>query len=185
MMTKRLLAILIILTAGAGGLEAQGRNAETLAGESWVTYRLVHPLHVIDAKSTNVEYKIQLNPTKKEIEMVTAQVDVTTFDSGNSNRDSHAMEVIDALTYPDVEFTSTSIVQKGDSIFASGKLSFHGVTHDITMAGTAQWQANRVDVHGAFDIGLTEFKIDRPSLLMIPVEDKLSFVLQAAFTWRQ
>jgi polyisoprenoid-binding protein YceI len=145
---------------------------------------MVHPLHVIDAKSTSVDFKVDLDPTTKEIKTVTAQVDVTTFDSGNSNRDSHAMEVVDAITYPDVEFTSTSIVQKGDSLFVTGKLLFHGVTKDIMLAGTTQWRPNRLDVHGAFDIGLTEFKIDRPSLLMIPVEDKLSFTLAAAFVWK-
>ena len=181
---KRFLVSLCVLGATLSGLSAQSRIAETLTGESWVSYRLVHPLHVIDAKSTNVEYKLQLDPAKKEIEMVTAQVDVTTFDSGNSNRDSHAMEVIDALTYPDVQFTSSSVVQKGDSIFVSGKLSFHGVTDNVTMTGTSQWQPNRLDVHGGFDIGLTEFKIERPSLLMIPVEDKLSFTLVAAFAWK-
>ena len=166
------------------GSSAQSKIAETLAGESWIAYRLVHPLHVIDAKSSSVEYKLELDPEKKEIKTVTAHVDVTTFDSGNSNRDSHAMEVIDAITYPDVEFTSTSIVQKGDSIFVTGKLMFHGVTNDITMAGTAQWQPNRLDVHGGFDIGLTEYKVDRPSLLMIPVEDQLGFTLAAAFAWK-
>jgi polyisoprenoid-binding protein YceI len=175
------LSLLVTIAAFAPG---QSRIAETLKGESWIAYRMVHPLHVIDAKSTNAEYKLELDPAKKEIKMVTAQVDVTTFDSGNSNRDSHAMEVNDAITYPDVEFTSTSIVQKGDSLFVTGKLTFHGVTKDITMASTTQWQANRLDVHGAFDIGLTEFKIDRPSLLMIPVEDKLSFTLAAAFAWK-
>ncbi len=163
---------------------AQSRIAQTLAGESWVAYRMVHPLHVIDAKSTSVDFKLELDPMTREIKTVTAQVDVTTFDSGNSNRDSHAMEVIDAITYPDVEFTSTSIAQKGDSLFVTGKLTFHGLTKDIVLAGTTQWQPNRIDVHGAFDIGLTEFKIDRPSLLMIPVEDKLSFTLAAAFAWK-
>jgi polyisoprenoid-binding protein YceI len=163
---------------------AQARKAEALKGQSWIAYRLVHPLHVIDAKSTSPEYDVELDPTTKEIKSVIAQVDVTTFDSGNSNRDSHAMEVIDALTYPDVEFRSTAITEKGDSLFVTGNLSFHGVTKDITMAGTATWQPNRVDVQGAFNIGLTEFKIQRPALLLIPVEDKLSFTLAAAFTWK-
>jgi len=162
----------------------QPRIAENLKGESWIAYRLVHPLHVIDAKSTAAEYRVELDPTTKEIKTVAAQVDVTTFDSGNSNRDSHAMEVVEALSYPDVLFTSTSVLQKDDSLFVTGKLTFHGVTKDITMAGTTQWAPNRLDVHGAFDIGLTEFKIDRPSLLMIPVEDKLSFTLSAAFSWK-
>lgn len=181
---KRPRFVLPLLMALAAVATAQPRIAQTLKGESWIAYRLVHPLHEIDAKSMSPDYQVELDPTTKEIKTVTAQVDVTTFDSGNSNRDSHAMEVVDAITYPYVDFTSTAIVQKGDSLFATGKLTFHGVTKDITMAGTATWQPNRLDVHGAFNIGLTEFKIDRPSLLMIPVEDKLSFTLAAAFTWK-
>jgi len=181
---RKPLSVLFFLFTIAVLASAQTRIAEPLKGESWVAYRLVHPLHVIDATSTSVDYKLELDPTKREIKTVTAQVDVTTFDSDNSNRDSHAMEVIDALTYPDVDFTSTSVEQRGDSIFVSGKLTFHGVTNDIVMTGTAQWQPDRLDVHGAFDVGLTEFKIDRPSLLLIPVDDKLSFTLAAAFTWK-
>jgi polyisoprenoid-binding protein YceI len=181
---KKSLLVFCVVVGVSTTCFAQSRIVQTLAGESWVAYHMVHPLHVIDAKSTNVDFKVELDPATKEIKTVTAQVDVTTFDSGNSNRDSHAMEVIDAITYPDVEFTSTSIAQTGDSLFVTGKLTFHGITHDILLAGTTTWQTNRLDVQGKFDISLTEFKIDRPSLLMIPVEDKLSFALAAAFTWK-
>jgi polyisoprenoid-binding protein YceI len=181
---KRSLFVVCVLAALTATTLAQSRIVQTLAGESWVAYRMVHPLHVIDAKSTSVDFKVDLNPVTKEIKTVTAQVDVTTFDSGNSNRDSHAMEVIDAITYPDVEFTSTSVEQREDSIFVTGKLTFHGMTNDIVLAGATRWQENRLDVVGKFDISLTEFKIERPSLLMIPVEDKLSFTLATAFTWK-
>lgn len=173
-------SLLVIVAVGL----AQARKAEAIKGQSWIAYRLVHPLHVIDAKSTSPEYDVELDPTTKEIKSVVAQVDVTTFDSGNSNRDSHAMEVIDALTYPDADFRSSAVSENGDSLFVTGNLTFHGVTKEITMAGTATWQPNRVDVRGAFNIGLTEFKIQRPALLLIPVEDKLSFTLAAAFTWK-
>ncbi len=163
---------------------AQPRTAQMLTDKSWVSYRIVHPLHVMDATSHSVQYSLELDPSKKEITSVTAQVDVTTFDSGNSNRDSHAMEVVDAITYPDVMFTSTSIVQKGDSLWATGKLTFHGVMKSVTMSGTAQWLSNEVDIKGSFDLSLTEFKIERPALLMIPVHDDLAFTLTAAFTWK-
>ena len=177
--------VVLVFTLLASSLTtAQPRVAETLAGESWIAYRIVHPLHVIDAKSTSAQYSVELDPTTKEIKSVTAQVDVTTFDSGNSNRDSHAMEVVDALTYPDVLFTSTSIIQRGDSVWATGKLTFHGVTNEITMAGASKWQQNKLEVSGAFDLSLTAFKVERPSLLMIPVEDKLGFTLAAAFSWK-
>ena len=108
-------------------------------------------------------------------------MDVTTFDSGNSNRDSHAMEVVDALTYPDVQFTSTSVVQRADSLVVTGKLTFHGVTNEVTMVGSAQWLPDELDVKGGFDLSLTAFKVERPALLLIPVEDRLTFTLAAAF----
>jgi polyisoprenoid-binding protein YceI len=182
-MRKPWFVALLVVTVAVSAL-GQPRAAQLLKGESWIAYRLVHPLHEIDAKSTSPEYSVEIDPTKREIKTVAAQVDVTSFDSGNSNRDSHAMEVVEALLYPEATFTSTSVIQKEDSLFVTGNLTFHGVTKEITMTGTDTWQPNRLDVHGAFTIGLTEFKIDRPSLLMIPVEDKLSFSLAAAFTWK-
>ena len=171
---------LVILNSTFG----QTKIAETLAGESWIAYQMVHPLHKIDAKSSSAQYKVEIDPDTKEVRSVVAQVDVTTFDSGNSNRDSHAMEVIDAITYPDVMFTSTSITPKGDSLFLTGKLTFHGVTNDVTLAARQQWSSNRLDVNGSFDLSLTAFKIERPSLLMIPVEDKLSFTFNVALAWK-
>jgi polyisoprenoid-binding protein YceI len=183
-MTTKLLSISAFSLVLASAAWAQLKQVDLIKEESSVSYRLVHPLHTIEATSKDVVYQIDLDPAKEEIKSVSAQVDVTTFDSGNSNRDSHAMEVIDAITFPDVTFSSTAIAQSGDSLRVAGKLTFHGVTNNITLAATTQWQLNRLDVHGAFDIGLTEFKIDRPALLMIPVEDKLSFTMVAAFSWK-
>ena len=153
-----------------------------IPSESSVTYRLVHPLHEIEATSKNVQYLLDADVAAKKVEHVAAQVDVTTFDSGNSNRDSHAMEVIDAITYPDVRFMSTSITQSGDSIHVTGRLTFHGVTRDVTIGGMLTWSSQELVMHGGFDLSLEAFKIERPSLLMIPVEDKLSFTVTAAFS---
>lgn len=157
---------------------------QTLADSTWISYRLIHPLHTIDARSNAVQYHIVADPLSRKITGVTASVDVTTFDSGNSNRDSHAMEVIDAITYPDAGFSSTTITEKGDSLFVAGNLTFHGVTKGVTMAGVFAWSPGRLEVHGGFDISLTEFKVDRPALLLIPVEDKLAFALNAVFVWK-
>ncbi len=173
---------LMVVTVTVG--VAQPRTAEQMKEKSWITYKVVHPLHEVLAKSTSPEYTVVLDPTTKEIKLVSARVDVTTFDSGNSNRDSHAMEVIDAIDYPEVDFTSTSITQTGDSLHVTGHLTFHGITKDITMAGTVQWQANRLDVNGGFEITFTKFNIERPALLLVPVEDKIAFTLASAFTWK-
>jgi polyisoprenoid-binding protein YceI len=112
---------------------------------------------------------------------VTAVVDVTSFDSGNSNRDSHAMEVVDAMSFPEVTFSSTSIIAQGNSLIISGKLTFHGVTNDVTAIASPEWGSDKLIVHAKMPISLTAFKVERPSLLFIPVHDTLRFTLTAAF----
>ena len=159
---------------------AQPKRVESLKDDSWVAYKLVHPLHEVEAKSKDVMFLFEIDEAAKTIEHVTARVDVTTFDSGNSNRDSHAMEVIEALTYPEASFTSTSVQQSGDSVHVTGNLTFHGVTRSINVNGVARWSPGRLDVDGSFTISMTEFKIERPTLLMIPVEDGLTFTLKTA-----
>lgn len=160
---------------------AQTKSLEMVKKESFVTYTLHHPLHTIEATSKEVDCKITVDPATKEIKTVSARVDVTTFDSGNSNRDSHAMEVIDALTYPEASFVGTSVAQAGDSLKVSGKMTFHGVTKDIVIPAACQWSDGKLKVQGQFDLSLTEFKIQRPSLLMMPTDDALKFSFVAVF----
>ena len=168
------------LLAGSAGW-SQTKKLDLIKDESSITYRIVHPLHVIEATSKDATYELRADPSKKEIVSVGALVDVTTFDSGNSNRDSHAMEVIDAISYPEVSFVSSSIAEVGDSLRVNGKLTFHGVTQDIVAMASSKWSADKVEVTGNFVLSLTAFKIERPALLLIPVEDALRFTFTAAW----
>ncbi len=179
-MTKMNFLAAWFLIAGAG-LFAQTKFVEVIKDESSIMYRINHTLHHIEATSKDGWFRVEVDPAKKEIKSVSAQVDVMTFDSGNSNRDSHAMEVVESIKYPDVTFVSTSVTQNGDSLTAAGKLTFHGVTKDIVMTGTAKWSQGKLEVQGSFELSITAFKIERPALLMIPVDDALKFSLVAGF----
>ena len=181
-MTKLHVLTAWILIAGTG-LAAQTKSVDVIKDESSITYRINHTLHHIEATSKDGWFRVEINPEKKEIKSVSAQVDVMTFDSGNSNRDSHAMEVIESIKYPDVTFTGASIEQAADSIVVTGKLTFHGLTKDIVMRGATKWEQHKLTVEGGFEVSLTEFKIDRPALLMVPVDDALKFSLKAAFAF--
>jgi polyisoprenoid-binding protein YceI len=166
---------------GAAHAVAQVKTIETADTSSTLTYRLTHPLHEIEATSREVRYRVDIDTAKHEIKGVSATVDVMTFNSGNSNRDSHAMEVADALTYPEAGFASSAVTRNGDSISVAGKVTFHGVTKDATMRGVVGWSPEKLNVRGGFSLSLTEFGIERPSLLMIPVSDTLRFELDATF----
>ncbi len=142
---------------------------------SFIKYKLTHPLHEIEAVSKDAYCAIDADVKAKLIKDVMVQVPVSSFDSGNSNRDSHAMEVVEELYYPDARFISSSVTQKGDSLQIWGNLTFHGITKQIYIPAYANWTNNTLTVTGKFDISLTEFKIKRPSLLLIPVNDDLKF----------
>ena len=180
-MRTRVFAVPVIVMFFVLTSQAQPKGAEVVKKDSWITYRITHPLHEIEATSKDVVYHVEIDAAKKEVLSVSADVDVTTFDSGNSNRDSHAMEVIDAIDYPEVNFASSSIVQAGDTLKIAGTLTFHGVTHEVVLAAIPRWTPERLEVSGHFELSLTAFKIERPSLLMIPVEDALRFTFAVAF----
>ena len=166
----------------AASAPAQVKTVSSIKGESSATYLLVHLMHEVEATSKEIVYTASLNPSAKIIQTVTATVDVTSFDSGNSNRDSHAMEVVDAMSFPEVTFTSTSIVPQKNSLTVSGTLTFHGVTNDVTATAIPEWGSDKLIVHAAMPISLTAFKVERPSLLFVPVHDTLNFTLTATFS---
>jgi polyisoprenoid-binding protein YceI len=176
---KTVLSLIVVFLSlagpfpGSARFAAQTKTIEKADTSSTLTYRLTHPLHEVEAVSREVRYRVEIDPVKHEIGSVSASVDVMSFSSGNSNRDSHAMEVIDALTFPEAG--------NGDSISVAGKVTFHGVTKNATMKGVVRWMPDRLNVSGGFSLSLTEFQIERPSLLMIPVNDTLRFSLDATF----
>lgn len=150
-------------------------------GESILKYRLSHPLHAIDAATKDFLCEIELSEATQEIQSVRFIADVATFDSGNSNRDAHALEVIDALSYPEVSFQSSSIETTGEDLRVSGNLFFHGVTKNITFSAKKKVVGSKLIVEGATDVSLTEFKVERPALMMIRVDDALKISFTMAF----
>src|ERR1035437_5223149 len=88
-------AIFILFVAVVGSAVAQPKWYDVAPKESAMTHKLIHPLHEIEATSYEVLYKVNMDATKHYFSNVTVAADVATYSSGNSSRDSHAMEVID------------------------------------------------------------------------------------------
>lgn len=154
---------------------AQSKYLEANKQESSIVYKLTHPMHEIEAESKNSYCKIEYVFEKGEIKRVFVQIDAASFNSGNSNRDSHAMEVVDAITYPYVKFSSSTVEQTNGNLKVSGKMTFHGISNDISFNAKYFVANDKLVVKGHFDLSLTAFNIERPSLLMIPVNDMLKF----------
>ena len=150
---------------------------------STVTYSAKHPLHKWDGVSHDVNCAMIYNDETKLPETVAVSLKVASFDSDNNNRDSHAMEVLDGLKYPNVTFVSSAIKSAADgSLTATGNLTFHGVVKPIAVQVTRKDAAGKMTLTGEFPVSMTEYNIERPSLMGLKTDDQLLLKLNVVFT---
>ena len=140
---------------------------------STITYSMNHLLHAWDGISTQVNGVVQLGPDNR-IEKVAIASKVSAFDSKNSNRDAHMLEVVEALKFPNISFYSTSITEtKKGELDVKGILQFHGVNKEISFKANATEVKNNIQVTGNFIFLLEDFKIERPSFMLKPVDNEV------------
>jgi polyisoprenoid-binding protein YceI len=144
---------------------------------SSITYTMKHKLHAWDGTSKQVNVASKWNGDK--LEQISVLVKVSSFNSGLSSRDSHMIEVLDALTLPNITFSSTSIKYNGTEILATGKLQFHGVTKEVQFVVKPKKENNQWLYEGEFPVLLESYNVKRPSLLFVKADDlmKIRFVL--------
>jgi len=67
---------------------------------------------------------------------VTAQIDLTSIDTGNEQRDAHirSADFFEAETYPTMTYRSTGARRHGDGYILDGKLTLKGVTKDVPLS---------------------------------------------------
>jgi polyisoprenoid-binding protein YceI len=146
---------------------------------SSITYHCVHPLHEWNGVDKNSICVMTYLDSSNTIEKVAMLAKVADFDTENSNRDSHAMEVLDGIKYPNVTFSSTAIVADGNHLKVTGNLNFHNETRAISFDALRVDADKQISVTGSFSILLSDYKIARPSFMLKEMEDKmdLSFVM--------
>ncbi len=107
---------------------------------------------------------------------------VVSFKSGDRNRDMHMLEVTKATEYPLVTFeidVGKTFNQKNIGFeieFASVKKSFSNVPVTIKIVG------NQLKVNLEFDLLLSKFNVTRPTLLGIPVNDKVKMKIRSVWS---
>lgn len=171
--------------APAAPAPAPARQAPVLAAysvkkdASTLTYKLIHKLHEVvgTAKPSGGMAVLFTDGTLK----VQVRANVKDFDSGNSNRDAHMQEVTESAKFPFIEVKGKANgVKLPESYPATvpvtleAEVIFHGVkqTMNVPMKVTFT-SAKEATAEGTFDISLEAYKIERPSLLMVKVDDKL------------
>lgn len=185
-------AAVICLSLSAAHAQAPaGATAIVLSTDpaaSSIGYHMVHKLHKFDALSKKVEGKVKLLPTGAA--QIAMRAPVESFDSGNSNRDAHMKETVEAARYSSVDLKAIGEGITVPTTFPAtvsktfkGQLTFHGVTNTVDLPVTLTFEsATKVKATVSFSVSLDAFKIERPSLLFIKVEDEMKLDVSLAFS---
>tara|TARA_B100001173_G_scaffold40367_1_gene31292 strand:- start:1171 stop:1689 length:519 start_codon:yes stop_codon:yes gene_type:complete len=147
------------------------------AEKSNINYSAKHVLHAWEGKNNNIKGVIIFDGSISTIAIAAKVVD---FDSGNSGRDSHSLEVLEALKFPNIKFYSDRVNSKGNAIIFEGEIEFHGEKKPIKVLASIEESDENIKINGKFQIIPTEFSLTLPSFMLIEMEDYLniSFSLQ-------
>lgn len=161
---------------------AQKTKIAANTAKSSLKYFMSHPLHDWDAKAKEFKTLAVWNSETKKIELAAVVVAVKDFDSDNSNRDSHALEELEALKYPTVSFSSKEVNYTGDNLSISGILDFHGVKKPISSKATQELSNGELKIVGSFDINMVDFGIDPPGLMGVKTKETIQLEYSFVFT---
>lgn len=173
--------------AQSAGATFSGATFSVDSSASSVSYKIVHKLHTVTGTSKGPEGKARILPDGKAQVMIT--IPVQTFDSGNSQRDAHVKETLSAATFPTVSLKALGEGITVPTTFPStlektfkGELTFHGEKKTMEFPVKLVFEsATRVTATAAFQISLEGFKVERPSLLLVKVDDAAKIEVSLVF----
>ena len=148
-------------------------DGQWMLEQSTLTYRVSHPLHQSEGVSHAARGKGVCHAGQCDFLIA---VPVKSFDSGDSNRDLHMLQVTRGAEFPMVtvrtripesERTAATILVDLDIEFAGQTAHYKQVQLQLVTQG------NETRISGTIPATLSDFKIEPPSLLAIPVKNDI------------
>jgi hypothetical protein len=178
-MNKKTLLIFLLLALPA---LAQTDSKWTLQ-QSTLTYHVSHPLHQTDGVSHAARGKGVCHAGQCDFLIA---VPVKSFDSGDSNRDLHMLQVTRGGEFPMVSVRTRlpEDASASATIHADLEVQFAGRTVEYKQIPFEQVkQGNDTKISGTIPATLSDFKIDPPSLLTVAVKNEIP--IRVEMTWRK
>ena len=165
-----------------------------LAGDSFVGYRVREELAFLPApndavgRSTAVEGSLEIDGL--QIVTTTVTADLTRLESDESRRDfSIRTNGLQSDTFPTATFELTRPIVFAEQpaegevvdVQATGDLTLHGVTREVTIPLEARWDGGQIAVVGSLGIAFADYDITPPSLGPATVGDNGTIELQLLF----
>jgi len=140
---------------------------------SFIQYEGKHLLHDWDGINQKVKGIAVVDESTDEIVKIALLANVRDFDSNNSSRDAHALEVLEALQYPEIKFYSDEIKYNSKTVRFSGSLEFHGISITQSIEADLSKTELGTELLGEFQLIPSDFGIELPSFLSVKMKDLL------------
>jgi hypothetical protein len=166
---RRRIVFLIVVTAP----NLFAADSTWVLKQSTLVYHVSHPLHQTDGTSHAARGKGICHDGQCEFLIA---VPVKSFDSGDSNRDLHMIQVTRGAEFPMVTVRTKLPESAGSSstIKADLEIQFAGQTARYQqVAFEVTTQGGEKHITGTIPATLPDFKIDPPSLLTMPVKNDI------------
>jgi hypothetical protein len=159
------------------------RDSQWVLKESVLTYHVTHPLHQLDGVSHAARGKGVCHAGQCDFLIA---VPVKSFDSGDSNRDLHMLQVVRGGQFPMVT-VRTHLPENASAsatIHADLEIQFAGQVakyREVPFEDVNQGDETRIS--GTIPVTLSDFKIDPPSLLAMPIKNEIP--VRVEMTWQR
>jgi hypothetical protein len=150
--------------------------------QSTLTYHVDHPLHTTDGVSRAARGKGVCHAGECDF-LVAAPV--KSFDSGDSNRDLHMIQVVRGGQYPMITVrTHIPEADIGAAVFkADLEVQFAGQTVQFKQIEfKREQQGNAIRIIGTIPATVSQFKIDPPKFLTVPIKNDIP--IKVDMTWQ-
>jgi hypothetical protein len=151
--------------------------------QSTLTYHITHPIHHVEGVSHAARGKGICQAG--ECNFLIA-VPVKSFDSGDSNRDLHMLQVVRGAQFPMVVVRALfpEPASASSTIHADLTVQFAGQTaHYKHVPFQRVTQGNEVRITGTIPATCSDFKIIPPSFLTVPIKNEIPVGVD--MTWRR
>ena len=158
-------------------------DSQWVVEQSTLTYHVSHPLHQTEGVSHAARGKGVCHAG--ECDYLIA-VPVKSFDSGDSNRDLHMLQVTRGALFPIVSVRTRlpEAASASATIHADLEIQFAGQTVQYKQVPfLLVAEGNLIRLSGTIPATLSDFKIDPPSFLTVPVKNEMP--VRVDMTWRQ
>jgi len=140
---------------------------------SFIRYEGKHLLHDWDGINQKIKGIAVVDESTDEIFKIALLANLRDFDSNNSGRDAHALEVLEALKFPEIKFYSDDIKFDSNTVNFLGSLEFHGISVTQNIEAVLLKSELGSELVGEFQLIPSDFGIELPSFLSVKMKDLL------------